>query len=129
MFVLPARAALEGVAARLEDVARLLGRGEGGVFLTVTLPLAARGIVAGAVLAFVRALGDFGATRMLAGDVPGSTRTASLALYDAAMNRDDPATALALAALLGGTSLLALAAAQRWGGPAGRRATAESAGG
>ncbi|MFO0960975.1 MAG: ABC transporter permease subunit, partial [Isosphaeraceae bacterium] len=67
MFLLPARSALEGVDPGLEDVARLLGRGELSVFFSVTLPIAWRGLLAGLLLAFTRALGDFGATLMLAG--------------------------------------------------------------
>ncbi len=83
LFLLPARGAFEAVDPALEDVARLLGRGELSVFRTVTLPLAWRGLAAGAVLAFARALGDFGATMMVAGNIPGLTQTASLAIYDA----------------------------------------------
>jgi molybdate transport system permease protein len=83
LFLLPARGAFEAVDPRLEDAARLLGRGEGSVLLAVTLPLAWRGLAAGLALAFVRALGDFGATMMVAGDIPGLTQTASLAIYDA----------------------------------------------
>ena len=88
LFLLPARGALEGVDPRLEDVARLLGRRERSVFFAVTLPLARRGIVSGVVLAFARALGDFGATLMVAGDIPGRTQTASLAIYDAVQVND-----------------------------------------
>ena len=70
LFLLPARGAFEGVDPALEDVARLLGRRELSVFLAVTLPLAWRGLAAGVVLAFARALGDFGATMMVAGEHP-----------------------------------------------------------
>ncbi len=90
LFLLPARGAFEGVDPGLEDAARLLGRGEWSVFLAVTVPLAWRGLAAGAVLAFTRALGDFGATLMVAGDIPGLTRTASLAIYDAVQVGDAP---------------------------------------
>lgn len=83
LFLLPARGALEAVDPALEDVARLLGRRERSVFLTITLPLAWRGILAGTILCFARALGDFGATLMVAGNIPGRTQTASLAIYDA----------------------------------------------
>jgi molybdate transport system permease protein len=65
LFLLPARGAFEAVDPALEDVARLLGRGERSVFFAVTLPLAWRGLAAGVVLAFARALGDFGATLMV----------------------------------------------------------------
>ncbi len=83
LFLLPARGAFEAVDPVLEDVARLLGRSELSVFLAVTLPLAVRGLAAGIVLAFARALGDFGATLMVAGSIPGLTQTAALAIYDA----------------------------------------------
>mgnify|MGYP005847420105 CR=1 FL=1 len=83
LFVEPARAALHGVDRRLEVAARTLGRSEWAVFFTITLPLAWRGIFAGVVLAFARALGDFGATLMVAGNIPGHTQTMALAIYDA----------------------------------------------
>jgi molybdate transport system permease protein len=88
LFLLPARGAIEGVEPALEDVARLLGRREWSVFLSVTLPLAWRGLAAGTVLAFVRAMGDFGATMMVAGDIPGRTQTAALAIYNAVEMHD-----------------------------------------
>ena len=88
LFLLPARGAFEAVAPGLEDVARLLGRGELSVFGSVTLPLAWRGLAAGVALAFARALGDFGATMMVAGNIPGLTRAASLAIYDAVQEGD-----------------------------------------
>lgn len=78
-----ARAALEGVDRRLVLAARTLGAGPARAFLTVHLPLAARGILAGTMLGFARSLGDFGVTLMVAGDIPGETQTASLAIYDA----------------------------------------------
>jgi molybdate transport system permease protein len=89
LFLLPARGAFEGVDPALEDAARLLGRRELSVFLAVTFPLAWRGVASGAVLAFARALGDFGATLMVAGDIPGLTQTASLAIYDAVQVNDN----------------------------------------
>ena len=97
LFLLPARGAIEGVDPALEDVARLLGRRESSVFLAVTLPLAWRGMAAGAVLAFVRALGDFGATMMVAGNIPGRTQTAALAIYDAVEVNDAGPRGLAVA--------------------------------
>jgi molybdate transport system permease protein len=81
LLVRTARVAFEGVSPRLEQVARTLGAGDWRVFATITLPLAARGIVAGAVLAFARALGEFGATIMVAGYIPGETATLSLSIY------------------------------------------------
>jgi len=78
-----ARAALEGVDPNLEKAARTLGSSEWGVFFRVSLPLAWRGILAGVMLAFARAMGEFGATLMIAGNIPGKTQTLSLAVYDA----------------------------------------------
>jgi molybdate transport system permease protein len=77
------RAALLGVDGRLEDAARTLGLTEGRIFRTITLPLALPGILAGVALAFSRALGEFGATLMVAGNIPGLTQTMPLALYSA----------------------------------------------
>lgn len=115
LFLLPARGAFEGVDPALEDVARLLGRREWSVFRAVTLPLAWRGLAAGVGLAFARALGDFGATLMLAGDIPGSTRTAALAIYDAwqAGGPGDLATAWTLSALVCAVSIAAMSLVQR----------------
>lgn len=118
LFLVPARAAIQGVDPALEDAARLLGRGEGSVFAAVTLPLAWRGLLAGSILAFARALGDFGATLMVAGDLPGRTQTASLAIYDA-VYAGDPGRAAGLTALVSGVSILALMAANRLGPPPG----------
>jgi molybdate transport system permease protein len=101
LFLLPARGAFEGVDPALEDTARLLGRRELSVFTSITLPLAWRGLAAGAVLAFARALGDFGTTLMVAGDIPGLTRTASLAIYDAVQVPDPAHAAMALRLTLG----------------------------
>ena len=78
-----ARAALEGVERQFEQAARVLGKSEFSVFLQVTLPLAWRGILAGAMLAFARAMGEFGATLMVAGSLPGRTQTLSIAVYEA----------------------------------------------
>jgi len=76
-----AKAAFQSVDARLEDAARTLGAGEARVFLTVTLPLAWPGLVAGTVLSFARSLGEFGATVMVAGNIPGETTTVPLAIF------------------------------------------------
>jgi molybdate transport system permease protein len=81
LLVRTARLALESVNPRYEQVARTLGAGPWRVFWSITLPLAARGLVAGAVLAFARALGEFGATIMVAGFIPGRTATLSLSIY------------------------------------------------
>jgi molybdate transport system permease protein len=82
IVVKSARAALEGVDPTLVRAARTLGAGPLRAFFTVRLPLAASGILAGVMLAFARSLGDFGVTLMIAGDIPGETQTASLAIYD-----------------------------------------------
>jgi molybdate transport system permease protein len=84
-----ARAAFEGVDARLENAARTLGASELRVFARVTLPLAWRGVLAGTMLAFARAMGEFGATLMVAGNIPGKTQTLSLAVYDAVQAGQD----------------------------------------
>ena len=84
-----ARAAFEGVDANFEKAARLLGARELKVFLQVTLPLAMRGIAAGTMLAFARSMGEFGATLMIAGNIPGKTQTLSLAVYDAVQSGND----------------------------------------
>lgn len=81
LLVRGARVAFEGIDPRLEQIARTLGAGEPRVFLTVTLPLAANGILGGTLLAFARALGEFGATILVAGNIPGRTSTLSLAIY------------------------------------------------
>lgn len=89
LLVRSARVAFEEVDARLEQIAATLGAGPVRVFFTITLPLAARGILAGTVLAFARALGEFGATIMLAGNIPGKTSTLSLAIYQSVQLGDD----------------------------------------
>jgi molybdate transport system permease protein len=76
-----AQSAFEGVNPRLEGIARTLGANEWRVFATITLPLAFRGILAGAVLAFARAMGEFGATAIVAGMIPRQTMTISLSIY------------------------------------------------
>ena len=94
-----ARAALEGVDKTLLLAARTLGASPFRTFFAVHLPLAMRGMIAGVMLAFARALGDFGVTLMVAGDIPGETQTASLAIYDALQARRD-ADAVALVLVL-----------------------------
>jgi molybdate transport system permease protein len=89
LMVKTARAAVAGVDTEFEDAARTLGKSEWQVFRRVTLPLASRGIFAGGVLAFARALGDFGATLMVAGNIPGRTQTAAVAIYDASQSGRD----------------------------------------
>lgn len=90
-----ARAAFETVDPQLEDAARTLGLGEAAVFWRVTLPLAWRGILAGLLLSFARALGEFGATLMVAGSIVGQTQTLSIAVYEAVQaGQDDTANFL-----------------------------------
>jgi molybdate transport system permease protein len=107
LVVKSGRAALEGVEPTLMRAARTLGAGPVRGFLTVQLPLAGRGIVAALMLAFARSLGDFGMTLMVAGDIPGETQTASLAIYDAIQEHRD-AAALAMVLLLTVLSLAIL---------------------
>lgn len=84
-----ARAAFNDVDPKFENAARVLGVGESALFFRVTLPLALRGIFAGVLLAFARALGEFGATLMIAGSIPGRTQTLSIAIYEAVQAGDD----------------------------------------
>lgn len=91
----PARAAFESIEPQYEEAARVLGLSELALFFRVTLPLAWRGILAGALLAFARALGEFGATLMVAGSIPGKTQTLSIAIYEAVQaGQDDVANFL-----------------------------------
>jgi molybdate transport system permease protein len=96
LLVRSARTAFEEVDPRLVGFARTLGCGAWAAFFRVTLPLAWRGVLAGTILAFSRALGEFGATVMIAGNIPGRTRTLALAIFhDSQIGRDDRAMALA----------------------------------
>src|SRR5262245_61988166 len=105
LLVRSARTGFEEVDPRLIGLARTLGCGPLAAFFRVTLPLAWRGILAGTVLAFARALGEFGATIMIAGNIPGRTQTLALAIFQASqVGRDDRARVLA-----GVTVLLAFA--------------------
>lgn len=97
LVVKSARAALEGVEEEYLHAARTLGAGAMRRFFVIRLPLAAGGIMAGIMLGFARALGDFGLTIMIAGNIPGQTQTAPLAIYDAIQsNRESQATGMAL---------------------------------
>jgi molybdate transport system permease protein len=88
---------MDAVNPTLLEAARTLGASRWQAAWRVAVPLASRGIAAGLLLGFARACGDFGVTLMLAGNIPGETRTASLALYDAVLaGRDDDAQMLAL---------------------------------
>ena len=105
-------AAFEAVDPTLEKAGRALGYGRWTVFARVTLPLAWRGIVAGAMLAFARAMGEFGATLMVAGNIPGRTQTVSIAIYEA-MNAGDDRLAGALVAIVSLLCVAMLVAAGR----------------
>jgi molybdate transport system permease protein len=83
LLVKSARAAFDTVDRSYEKAARNLGASDWRVFWRVTMPLSRRAVIAASVLAFARALGDFGATLMIAGDIPGKTQTAAIAIYDA----------------------------------------------
>jgi molybdate transport system permease protein len=89
IMVKSARAAIGSVDSRYEMVSFSLGKGEFETFFRITLPLALRGLIAGLVLSFARALGEFGATLMLAGNIPGKTQTMPLAIYEAFISGDD----------------------------------------
>ncbi len=106
LVVRAARLAFESVDPRLEAMARTLGLGPVRTFRTVTLPLARRGLAAAAVLGFSRALGEFGATVIVAGNIPGKTQTLALAIFsDLQVGRDAEAMTL-----VGITVVLAFAA-------------------
>lgn len=95
LVVRTARVAFEEVDARLEGMARTLGLGRLRTFAAVTLPLARRGLAAAAVLGFSRALGEFGATIIVAGNIPGRTQTLALAIFsDLQLGRDEEAMTL-----------------------------------
>ncbi len=104
-----ARAAFETIDPQFERAARVLGLSPLAIFFRVTLPLARRGIVAGLLLAFARALGEFGATLMVAGSIPGRTQTLSIAVYEAVQAGQD-ATANLLVAVVSVTCILILLA-------------------
>ena len=115
LLVRPARAAIESVDPDLERAAFVLGRSEWRTAFEVTLPLARRGIVAGLVLAFARALGEFGATLMLAGNIPGRTATIPLAIYTA-VSTGETTEAQLLVLLLTTLSCAVVVIASRLGG-------------
>jgi molybdate transport system permease protein len=89
LMISTSRAAFETVDRNLENVSYTLGKTRMDTFLHVTLPLAAKGLLAGCILTFARALGEFGATLMLAGNIPGQTQTMPLAIYEAAQSNQE----------------------------------------
>lgn len=113
LMVRAMRLSLEAVDRRLEAAARTLGAGRARVFMTITLPLMAPGVLAGTVLAFARALGEFGATITFVSNIPGETRTLPIALYTLTQTPDGEAAAARLAVI---SVVLALAAivASEW---------------
>ncbi|HEY3567204.1 MAG TPA: molybdate ABC transporter permease subunit [Thermoanaerobaculia bacterium] len=112
LFVRSARSAFEEIDPRLPAVARTLGRGPFRAFYQVELPLAWRGVAAGAVLAFARALGEFGATILVAGNIPGQTQTLALALFQRVqVGRDREALGLAAVSVLLAAAALILSEA------------------
>ncbi len=117
-LVRTAQAGFEQVDRVYEEAARTLGRGELSIFLTVAIPLAWRGILAGIALAFARAMGEFGATLMVAGNIPGRTQTASIAIYDAvqAFRLSDAHTLALILSVVSGLVLLAITRLGRGGG-------------
>jgi molybdate transport system permease protein len=104
LMVKSARAAIESVDPEYEIASRILGKSELETFFRITLPLAGRGIVAGVVLSFARAFGEFGATLMLAGNIPGKTQTMPLAIYEAVISGEEE-QAKWLALILTGISI------------------------
>jgi len=116
LMVGAARAAIAEVDPALENAARTLGSSEPEVLWRVTLPLARRGILAGLVLGATRALGEFGATLMVAGNIPGRTQTLPLAIYDAVQNRQY-GQANAMVALLTVLAFLSLWAVRKFENP------------
>jgi molybdate transport system permease protein len=114
LLVRTARAAIESIDRDLEKAAYTLGRSEWRTALEVTLPLARNGILAGLVLAFARALGEFGATLMLAGNIPGKTATVPLAIYTAVQTGESGEAAV-LVLLLTALSCAVVVASSRLG--------------
>jgi len=114
LLVKSTRAALESVERSYERAARTLGASEWRLFWRVTAPLARRSILAASALAFARSLGEFGATLMVAGNIPGRTQTVALAIYDAYEN-GNPTLALTLVLIISAVALGILALANRLG--------------
>lgn len=114
LLIRSARAAFNGVSRDLENAARSLGAGEWKVFWRVTLPLSKGPVAAAAVFAFARALGDFGVTIMIAGNIPGKTQTMSVAIYDAVQSGQSQLAA-ALVAVMTALAIAVLYAIGRAG--------------
>ncbi len=114
LMIKTSRAAIESVDRSLESASYVLGKSRLETVFQVTLPLAWKGLLAGVALSFTRALGEFGATLMLAGNIPGKTQTMPLAIYQATQSGDD-SLALGLVALLTVTSFLSIIFINRLG--------------
>jgi molybdate transport system permease protein len=120
LMIKSARAAIESIDADYEIASRLMGKSELETFFRITLPLAGRGILAGIVLSFARAFGEFGATLMLAGNIPGRTQTMPLAIYEAVIaGQDEQAKWMAL--ILTGISVTVVYLTNRLSRPKERR--------
>jgi molybdate transport system permease protein len=121
LMVRAIRLSLEAVDRRLEDAASTLGAAPGWVFLTITLPLIAPGLLAGAILAFAKALGEFGATITFVSNIPGETQTLPLAIYSATQTPGGEPVALRLALVSAAISLGAVLASEWLARGAARR--------
>jgi molybdate transport system permease protein len=120
LMIKSARAAIESVDADYEIASCIMGKSELETFFRITLPLASRGILAGVVLSFARAFGEFGATLMLAGNIPGRTQTMPLAIYEAVVSGEDQ-QAKWLALILTGISVTVVYLTNRLSRPKERR--------
>lgn len=120
LMIKSARAAIESVNPDYEIASRIMGKSELETLFRITLPLAGKGILAGIILSFARAFGEFGATLMLAGNIPGRTQTMPLAIYEAVASGED-ATARWLALILTGISVTVVYLTNRLSRPMQRR--------
>jgi len=120
LMIKSARAAIESVDPEYEIASYVMGKSELETFFRITLPLAGRGILAGVILSFARAFGEFGATLMLAGNIPGKTQTMPLAIYEAVVSGEDE-KAKWLALILTGISVLVVYLTNRLSRPKGKR--------
>jgi molybdate transport system permease protein len=127
LLILSTRAAFDTVDRRYLQAARTLGASEWRVFFRIMLPLAKRGILAAAALAFARALGDFGVTIMIAGNIPGRTQTVAVAIYDA-VEAGNGALARILVLIISAVALGILSLANRIGGTASSSRSRQAAG-
>jgi molybdate transport system permease protein len=114
LLIRTARTGFEQVNRRYEDVAATLGASPGRIFFTISLPLAWPSVLSGAVLAFARALGEFGATMVVAGSIPGATRTLAVAIYSYTETGQD-SRAVALLGVSAAIAFIALWCANRLG--------------